>query len=337
MITSPQIAWLTGLLEGEGFFGISDRAITIVLKMTDRDIVERAASLLSGRVYDLPLRRPDRPWKPQFVTYAKGPRAAGWMMTMYAWLGERRRGQVRQALLKWSAMPYVRISPLIERSIVEAWRVGGVTKLGLARRFRVSRNTVYDVLARSGDWSVRERPAAGLIPIDIAWLAGLIEGEGNISINGRAFTIRMKMTDRDVIYRAADLLGGPIYEGKRPQPHWKPTWVTQVKGAPAAGWAMTLYPWLGQRRRQQVREGLAEWRRQGNGVINRGLADAILSYRKGRLSQAKIMALLRVSKSSVYRTTRGRLPRIRVTRQQQAARGGLVRASHQVVTAPTLW
>ena len=214
MITSPQIAWLTGLLEGEGFFGISDRVITIVLKMTDRDIVERAASLLSGRVYDLPLRGPDRPWKPQFVTYAKGPRAAGWLMTIYAWLGERRRGQVREALLKWSAMPYVRISPLIERSIVEAWRAGGVTKLGLARRFRVSRNTVYNVLARSGDWSVREGAAAGLTAIDIGWLAGLIEGEGNISINGRAFTIRVKMTDHDVILRAAQLLDGKVYPSK---------------------------------------------------------------------------------------------------------------------------
>jgi hypothetical protein len=336
VITSPQIAWLTGLLEGEGSFVMSCRAITIALSMTDRDVVERAASLLGGRVYDGSLGRLRGCRKPQFRTYLKGPGAAAWMMTMYAWLGERRRGQVRQALLKWSAMPYVRISPLIERSIVEAWRVGGVTKLGLARRFRVSRNTVYDVLARSGDWSVRERPAAGLIPIDIGWLAGLIEGEGNISINGRAFTIRVKMTDHDVILRAAQLLDGKVYPskvaaGRRPQ------WLTQVKGAPAAGWAMTLYPWLGQRRRQQVREGLAEWRRQGNGVINRGLADAILSHRKARLSQAEIMTLLRVSKSSVYRTTRGRLPRIRVTKQQQAARGGLVRASHQAVTAPTLW
>jgi hypothetical protein len=334
VITAPQIAWLTGLLEGEGSFLMSQRAITIAVSMTDHDVIERAAAILDGRVYTYYLPAPRKQlWSAQL----KGPRAAAWMMTMYASLGERRRGQVRQTLSKWRAMPYVRICPLVERSIVEAWRAGGATKLGLARQFRVSRNTVYDVLARSGDWSVREHPAGWLTPNDIAWLAGLIEGEGNISINGRALTIRIKMTDRDVIYWAADLLGGPIYGGKQTRPDRKPTWNTQVKGAPAAGWAMTLYPWLGQRRRQQVREGLAEWKRQGNGVINRGLADAILSYRKARLSQTEIMASLGVSKSSVYRTTRGRLPRIRVTRQQRAARGGLVRASHQVVTAPTLW
>jgi len=43
-------------------------------------------------------------------------------------------------------------------------------------------------------------------PVEIAWLAGLIEGEGNISINGRSLTLRIKMGDRDVVNRAANLL-----------------------------------------------------------------------------------------------------------------------------------
>lgn len=69
-----------------------------------------------------------------------------------------------------------------------------------------------------------------------------------------------------------------------------------------------------------VRAAIKDWRSQRNGVINAGLSDAILTYRAARLSQAEIMAPLKVSKSTVYRCTRGRLPRIRVTRQQQAAR-----------------
>jgi len=43
-------------------------------------------------------------------------------------------------------------------------------------------------------------------PVEIARLAGLIEGEGNISINGRSLTLRIKMGDRDVVNRAANLL-----------------------------------------------------------------------------------------------------------------------------------
>ncbi len=161
---------------------------------------------------------------------------------------------------------------------------------------------------------MEHRPRS-ITPIDVAWLAGLVEGEGNIGINGRSLTIRIKMSDHDVILRAAELLGGKVYpapvaEGRRPQ------WLTQVKGSIAASWAMTLYPWLGIRRRQQVRDGMAHWRRQGNGVIGRALAEAIVAHRAARVSQADIMHLLRIGKSTVYRSTRDRLPRMRVTKMQ---------------------
>jgi hypothetical protein len=311
VIRSVDIAWLTGLLESEGMFGMSGRSITIVVNMTDRDIIERAAALMGAHTYDLPVR-PRR--KPTWRAQLKGPNAAGWMMTMYAWLGTRRRFQVRHALSEWHAMPYVRISPDIERSIVETWKTGATNKLALARRFGVSRATVYNVLRRSGagDLRVMEHHRRDVTPIDVAWLAGLVEGDGNIAVNGRSLTIRIKMTDHDIVLRAAGLLEGRVYpvpvpDGRRPQ------WLTQVKGSLAAGWAMTLYAWLGIRRRQQVRDGLAHWRSQGNGVIGPALADAIVSYRASRVSQADIMRLLRVSKSTVYRHTRGRVPRMRVT------------------------
>lgn len=317
MIRSVDIAWLTGLLEGEGIFGVSERSILIAVNMTDRDIIERAATSMGGHIYDLPI--PAR-HKPQWRAQVKGPRAAGWMMTMYAWLGARRREQVQRALSEWRAMRYVRVSPLIERSIVEAWGAGAINKSALARRFGISRNTVYDVLVRSGagDLRVMEHRPRSVTAIDIAWLAGLVEGEGNISVNGRSLTIRIKMTDHDVILRAADLLEGKVYrapvpEGRRLQ------WLTQVKGSIAAGWAMTLYPWLGIRRRQQVRDGMTHWRSQGNGVIGRALAEAIVAHRAARVSQAEIMHLLRISKSTVYRHTRGRLPRMRITTRQPTA------------------
>jgi hypothetical protein len=209
-------------------------------------------------------------------------------------------------------MPYVRISPLIEGSILEAWAAGRTTKLALARRFGVSRETVYRVLERSGNKVIMESRFPAVTMIDIAWLAGLVEGEGNISINGRSFTIRIKMADRDVVECAATLLGAKLYLVHAPRTGWKAMWLAQVKGSAAAGWAMTLYPWLGVRRRQQVRQALAHWRTQGNGVINGALADAIVTYRAARVTQADIMRLLKVSKSTVYRHTRGRLPRMRV-------------------------
>jgi hypothetical protein len=266
--------------------------------------------VMNGHVYDVPAASSRH--KPKWRAQLKGPRAAGWMMTMYAWLGARRRKQVQRALSEWRAMPYVRIPPDIEHSIVEEWEGGARNKSALGRRFGISRDTVYAVLVRSGDLRVMEHYHHNVTPIDVAWLAGLVEGEGNIAVNGRSLTIRIKMTDHDVILCAAELLAGKVYPAPVPDGR-KPQWLTQVKGSLAAAWAMTLYPWLGIRRRQQVRDGLAHWRSQGNGVIGPALADAIVSYRASRVSQADIMRLLRVSKSTVYRHTRGRVPRMRVT------------------------
>ncbi len=149
--------------------------------------------------------------------------------------------------------------------------------------------------------------STSVTPIEIAWLAGLIEGEGNISINGRALTIRIKMTDHDVVARAASLLSAAM-STHDPGKGWKRTWNAQVKGDTAAAWAMTLYPWLGIRRREQVRTALAKWKTQRRGVLSAPIADLIVEYRRSGWSQEDIMRQLGIGKSTVYRHTKGRVP-----------------------------
>lgn len=97
---------------------------------------------------------------------------------------------------------------------------------------------------------------------DIAWLAGLLEGEGCFSTaTSKSPIIQLAMCDRDVVEHAARLFGAK----RRPKSHdhpgrWKPQWVTAVYGNRAAGWMMTLYPLLARRRRQKIRAILAVWR-----------------------------------------------------------------------------
>lgn len=90
MIRSADIAWLAGLLEGEGAFGMSDRSLCVKILMTDRDIIERAAALLRGHTYTRRAPKIDRPRKPAWVAQVKGPWAAGWMMTIYKLQGASR-------------------------------------------------------------------------------------------------------------------------------------------------------------------------------------------------------------------------------------------------------
>lgn len=118
----------------------------------------------------------------------------------------------------------------------------------------------------------------GLLPLtvrNIAWLAGIVEGEGCITWGrsdskypGKANSIRLHvgMSDCDVIDRVARLLGtralGPYAASKKQQDNCprKVQWRAIVTQDLAASWLMTLYPLLGDRRRAMVRETLAWWR-----------------------------------------------------------------------------
>ncbi len=47
---ATNVAWLAGLLEGEGCFDLKGRSPRIQLRMTDKDVMDRAATLTGGKV-----------------------------------------------------------------------------------------------------------------------------------------------------------------------------------------------------------------------------------------------------------------------------------------------
>jgi DNA invertase Pin-like site-specific DNA recombinase len=191
-------------------------------------------------------------------------------------------------------MRYVRTAPATCRNIIGAWDAGCRSKSDLGRSFGVSRNTVYRILEEGGRiTAVRE--ARAVRQIDIAWLAGLFEGEGTVAINGRSLTVRIAMT------------------------HLKTMWTAQAKGAVAAGVIMTLYPFLGVRRRAQARAALAAWRTQGHRIVAGLFANAMVAYRKEGYSQADIMEL-KIGKSTVYRHTKNHVRRMHVTTRRAILR-----------------
>lgn len=109
---STDIAWLAGLLEGEGTFGIQKTGgykgtIKIGLQMTDKDTVEKASDLLGGTLWG-----PHGPYGvSKQVTYQTsifGTKAASWMMTVYSLMGERRQEKIRSLLTMWKSQPVMR-------------------------------------------------------------------------------------------------------------------------------------------------------------------------------------------------------------------------------------
>ena len=92
------------------------------------------------------------------------------------------------------------------------------------------------------------------------WLAGLLEGEGTFMCGPPSApnrpSLRLAMTDRDVVERAGELLGARGVGLKQPERHaqngWKPVFVVYIRGAKAVAAMKDLYPLMGERRRVQI-------------------------------------------------------------------------------------
>ncbi len=91
--------------------------------------------------------------------------------------------------------------------------------------------------------------------IDIAWLGGLLEGEGYFGLEkGKYAIITLLMCDEDTVVKAAVIMGAKVN-------HRKNYWKTNVYGADAIKWMMILLPFLGKRRRNVI-AGIIKYRKE---------------------------------------------------------------------------
>ena len=89
---------------------------------------------------------------------------------------------------------------------------------------------------------------------DIAWLGGLLEGEGSFMLpRGKYPLIRLNMTDGDTVERAAIIMKSRVTRCKN-------QWVVQLNGVVAIQWMMTLYPFLNKNRRNRISTIVRYWR-----------------------------------------------------------------------------
>src|SRR3972149_6794270 len=101
MVSSQDIAYLAGLLEGEGTFDNTKSQPRIRVGSLDQDVIERATKLLNG----CPSISRTPKGKTFYITTVCGQKAAAWMMTLYIFLGKRRKSKVHDVLPKWRSVP----------------------------------------------------------------------------------------------------------------------------------------------------------------------------------------------------------------------------------------
>jgi len=94
--------------------------------------------------------------------------------------------------------------------------------------------------------------------VDIAWVAGIFEGEGTISFSGSYPQIAVSMTDFDVISKLGEVTGLGTITKRRLQEPYKQQWTWGVwNRRDVARLLCAISPLMGQRRRERI-AGAAE-------------------------------------------------------------------------------
>jgi hypothetical protein len=99
--------------------------------------------------------------------------------------------------------------------------------------------------------------------LHLHWLAGLLEGEGTFLAGPpsapRSPAVQVAMVDRDVIERAAALLGAAVTVVPSRREGWKTAYCVRVRGTRAVLWMERLHPLMGVRRREQIDRAIASY------------------------------------------------------------------------------
>ncbi|MDP9134946.1 MAG: hypothetical protein M3N56_08975 [Actinomycetota bacterium] len=112
------------------------------------------------------------------------------------------------------------------------------------------------------------------------WLAGLLEGEGSFMKGPPSSpglpVIRMVMIDRDVVERAASMLGCGVGTVRHRRSHWKESYAVTVRGARAVEWMQALRPLFGSRRQVQIDRAVKSYAPRSNQRLEDDAARAAL-------------------------------------------------------------
>jgi hypothetical protein len=106
-----------------------------------------------------------------------------------------------------------------------------------------------------------------MTPLETAWLAGLLEGEGSFSCTiankhrplSRRMVVQLGMTDEDIVRRAGELMDAPAVHVHKRRHGRKQCFSIIISGFKAERVMKAILPHMGDRRRDAILRALAEW------------------------------------------------------------------------------
>lgn len=237
--------------------------------MTDRDIVERVGALIDRAVIEVRARRAHH--KTPHVTCIKGAPAVALMCAIQPHMGALRKAQIARAIASSYGHRTRWRRPAARCSAADCPRAG--SRRGLCKRHydrwwkaqRRGRTAEFGPIDAPPLTSGVTHNSESTNECDVAWLAGLLEGEGTFAVNRYSSEIgypliSVQMCDEAVVTRAGRLLGAPSVQRREAEhERWSPTYVAAITGHHAAIWMRRLRDSMGTRRRAAIDAALAAY------------------------------------------------------------------------------
>jgi hypothetical protein len=96
---------------------------------------------------------------------------------------------------------------------------------------------------------------------EIAWTAGIFEGEGTVVARPRYKGIQVQVTqvDKWLPLKLQKLFGGTLWERKSKNEKHRNCWFWSIYGSRAVGFLLTIYTFLSPRRRATIQYAITTW------------------------------------------------------------------------------
>ena len=104
MISTRDLEWAAGFLEGEGSFLASKSGLSVRAPQVNPEPLLRLKRLYGGSVYHYDYRRNARQ-STVYIWTVTASTAAGLMMTLFSLMSDKRKEQIKRALAAWKARP----------------------------------------------------------------------------------------------------------------------------------------------------------------------------------------------------------------------------------------
>jgi LAGLIDADG endonuclease len=115
MVSTNELYWAAGFLEGEGCFVITKTgrpgtdkkrySMQVSAAQVQREPLERLEKYFGGKLYACRHKDAKANWSPYWYWYTGSERAIGIMMTLYKLLSPKRQESIRAVLATWKTRP----------------------------------------------------------------------------------------------------------------------------------------------------------------------------------------------------------------------------------------